>query len=74
MAAGSTASGGAIDIAAGRFMQANGALDTSFGGDGKVATRIEDDADADAVALEDDGKIVAVGNADQFAIARVLGG
>lgn len=41
---------------------ANGSIDRSFGGDGKVTTRVTDDGDAVmAMALQLDGKIVAVG-------------
>jgi uncharacterized delta-60 repeat protein len=51
----------------------NGSLDISFSGDGKQETGFEGDfAEATAVALQTDGKIVAVGSAccDTFALAR----
>jgi uncharacterized delta-60 repeat protein len=52
----------------------DGTLDASFGGDGKVTTRFRGSgATARAVAVQDNGKIVAVGDADsfgRFAIAR----
>jgi uncharacterized delta-60 repeat protein len=41
---------------------ANGTLDTTFSGDGKQTTQFGDDAGAAGVALQDDGKIVAVGD------------
>jgi uncharacterized delta-60 repeat protein len=40
---------------------ANGTLDTSFGGDGKVTTAVIDYSQAVAVAIQSDGKIVAAG-------------
>jgi uncharacterized delta-60 repeat protein len=48
----------------------NGSLDPSFGGDGKVATSFADEANA--LALQPDGKLVAAGSADRdaFALAR----
>jgi uncharacterized delta-60 repeat protein len=57
---------------------ANGSLDTTFDGDGKVVTSISDRSDfAYEVALQADGKIVAAGDAenapsvnDMFALAR----
>ncbi len=55
---------------------ANGSLDPSFSGDGKQLTNFGGDAVARGVALQGDGKIVAVGKAitgepaDQFAVAR----
>jgi uncharacterized delta-60 repeat protein len=53
----------------------DGSLDTAFGGDGRVITRIGSDALALAVAIQPDGKIVAAGNAwanghNRFALAR----
>jgi uncharacterized delta-60 repeat protein len=49
-----------------------GRLDPTFGGDGVVTTDFTDQGDfAAGVALQDDGKIVAVGRADDsFAVAR----
>src|SRR5947199_278994 len=49
-----------------------GALDTTFGGDGKVTTRfIAGPAGAEGVAIQANGKIVAAGSAGQkFALAR----
>jgi uncharacterized delta-60 repeat protein len=49
-----------------------GRLDPTFGGDGVVTTDFTDQGDfAAGVALQDDGKIVAVGRADSaFAVAR----
>lgn len=55
---------------------ADGDLDTSFGGDGKVTTRFPIGAYARAVAIQPDGKIVAAGAAagasemGEFALAR----
>jgi uncharacterized delta-60 repeat protein len=72
------------DFALARF-NADGTLDTSFGGgDGKVTTDFGDFGDEDwanALALQPDGKIVAVGNTffggvtaneSDFAVARYL--
>jgi uncharacterized delta-60 repeat protein len=65
--------------AGGRFALAryiaDGTLDSSFNGDGKVTTNFTSGADwANAVAIQDDGKIVAVGRASggggRFALAR----
>jgi uncharacterized delta-60 repeat protein len=52
--------------------RANGALDSGFGGDGKVKTRFRaGGALAMGVAIQADGKIVAAGEVkDRFAIAR----
>jgi uncharacterized delta-60 repeat protein len=56
---------------------ANGALDQSFSGDGKLITYIGDGADATAVMIQPDGKIVLTGSAHNattgqtnFALAR----
>jgi uncharacterized delta-60 repeat protein len=53
--------------------EADGDLDPSFSDDGKVITRFTEGWDeAQAVALQEDGKIVAAGTANQhrFAVAR----
>lgn len=55
--------------------EADGSLDTSFGTGGIVSTAILDDARANAVAIQPDGKIVAAGQACRsgpcvFALAR----
>jgi uncharacterized delta-60 repeat protein len=56
-----TAGGGRFALA--RY-RANGALDTSFGGDGRVTTTFfAGDATAAAVAIQDDGRIVVAGSA-----------
>jgi uncharacterized delta-60 repeat protein len=61
-----------------RYMP-DGKLDASFGGDGKVTTNFAAErggkAEADAVALQDDGRIVMAGqsegeNVSKFAVAR----
>jgi uncharacterized delta-60 repeat protein len=59
----------------------DGAADTTFGGDGRVYTGFTRPASAyaNAVAIQADGKIVAVGRATwhqgwKFALARYLGG
>jgi uncharacterized delta-60 repeat protein len=50
---------------------ANGALDRTFDGDGKVTTDFGGNDGASDVAVQRDGKIVAVGRASQdFALAR----
>jgi uncharacterized delta-60 repeat protein len=71
---------GGVGGAGGRFALArydrNGALDATFGGDGKVTTNFSAEEDvASAVALQTDGKIVAAGKGrgDRFAVARYLG-
>jgi uncharacterized delta-60 repeat protein len=57
--------------------RANGSPDTSFGGDGRVTTTFSaGNASADAVAIQDDGRIVVAGSAGgrfgggMFALAR----
>jgi uncharacterized delta-60 repeat protein len=70
-------SGGDGDFAVARY-KANGSLDGSFSGDGKQTTDVGGtnfDDRATGVALQGDGKIVAVGQADnaggsEFALAR----
>jgi uncharacterized delta-60 repeat protein len=55
---------------------ADGSLDTSFNGSGKVTTAANgDDGQCEAIALQNDGKIVAAGSAltvttSQFAVVR----
>jgi uncharacterized delta-60 repeat protein len=55
--------------------EVNGALDTTFSGDGEVTTNFTPGFDeADGVAIQGNGKIVAVGGAGgRFALARYLG-
>ena len=72
------ATGGATseDFALGRY-NSNGTLDSSFSADGRRRTNFGGiiDEEARGVALQGDGKIVAVGAGfDQFALARYLGG
>jgi uncharacterized delta-60 repeat protein len=67
--------GGSIGIDSGFGLaryNPDGSLDTSFSGDGMQRTAIGDDAQANGVALQGDGKIVAAGAAgfDHFALAR----
>jgi uncharacterized delta-60 repeat protein len=73
IAVGGTGSTGPSDFALARYSP-NGSLDTSFSGDGKQTTDFGSANDgARAVALQADGKIVAVGSAgafDLFALAR----
>jgi uncharacterized delta-60 repeat protein len=57
----------------------DGALDTGFGGDGKVTTNLTDRADfAWDVSLQGDGKIVVAGGAGgaggRFGVVRYMGG
>ena len=67
--------GTGIDFALARY-NPNGTLDTSFSGDGKQTTDFGGVGQvANAVAVQDDGKIVVVGDAgpmfsDDFALAR----
>jgi len=54
---------------------ADGSLDTSFDGDGKVTTLIGTSAEANSVAIQSDGKIVAAGTSitqsnNYFAVVR----
>ena len=64
--------GGGDDFALARY-NPNGSLDTSFSGDGKQTTDFGGFNEANGVALQGDGKIVAVGRGganDDFALAR----
>lgn len=59
-------------IAAARFLT-NGALDDTFSGDGKVTTSFPGHAEANAVALQPDGKIVVAGtDGPHFVLVRYL--
>ena len=67
---------GHTDFALARYLP-NGTLDTTFGDNGRVTTAFEDHSTAVAVALQLDGKIVAIGEANNlstgnrdFALAR----
>ncbi len=82
VAAGRGAGGGGYAFSLARY-NANGVLDTGFSGDGKQTTDFgftNQVGGASGVALQGDGKIVAVGvgsgptQTDDFAIARYLGG
>ena len=72
--------GGASDDFALARYNPNGSLDTSFSGDGKQTTDFGGSDQANGVALQGDGKIVAVGvglgtdGTNDFALARYLGG
>jgi uncharacterized delta-60 repeat protein len=72
--AGESFSGTDTDFALARY-GADGTLDPSFGGDGKVTTDFGSDEVANAFALQPDGKIVVAGSRDagpgrDFALAR----
>ena len=70
------AGGGATgqDFALARY-NPNGSLDASFSGDGRKRTSFGAFDSANGVALQGDGRIVAVGNGNgEFALARYLGG
>ncbi len=75
VAAGGTSSGGSQDFALARYTS-NGALDTTFGTAGKVTTDFGGGYDqAYSIAIQPDGKIVAVGWTDKdgpldFALVR----
>jgi len=75
VAAGSTFNGTNNDFALIRY-NADGSLDTSFDGDGKVATNFGNSHDSvNAVAIQSDGRIIAVGESGMsseydFAVAR----
>ncbi len=82
VAVGRGAGGGNWAFALARY-NPNGSLDTSFSGDGKQTTAfgfVNQIGGASGVALQGDGKIVAVGIGqspnltDDFALARYLGG
>ena len=69
---------GCARFALSRYNPAHGGLDRSFGGDGRVVTRMTHNAAVDDLAVQADRKIVAAGNAyvnhrDRFALARYLG-
>ena len=72
------AEGSRPDFAIARY-NPNGSLDPSFSGDGTQTTDVGDGR-ANGVALQGDGKIVAVGTGrgptlgDDFALVRYLGG
>ncbi len=75
--AGYTSNGTAEDFGLVRY-RTDGTLDTSFSGDGKLATNFGGDESASGLAIQTDGKIVAVGNTrtstgvSDFAIARYM--
>ena len=74
VAAGGSASGKHFALA--RY-RTNGALDTTFGGDGRVVTRMTEGTDfVTAVAIQDDQKIVAAGRVSgsggRYGLARYL--
>jgi uncharacterized delta-60 repeat protein len=70
---------GVDDFALTRY-NANGSLDTSFSGDGKQTTDFGGNDGANDVAIQPDGRIVAVGSGlgtdgtSDFALSRYLGG
>ena len=69
VAAGSaTHDSGALLFALARY-KGDGALDPTFDGDGKVTTMVASDDEARGVAIQRDGKIVAVGLACKLCIA-----
>jgi uncharacterized delta-60 repeat protein len=76
--AGEMFSGGKLRFALARYTP-DGALDPTFGGDGRVTTAFAEDAHAAGVAIQSDGKIVTAGTVSQvfpqgkFAVARYLG-
>jgi uncharacterized delta-60 repeat protein len=68
--------GGRLKFALARY-RPSGELDPTFGGDGRVTTGFAGDASAHGVAIQGDGKIVAVGSFGpsgerKFALARYL--
>ena len=70
------ACGNTGDFALARY-NPNGTLDPSFSGDGKQTTNFAVHDRANGVALQANGKIVAVGSGGpggDFALARYLGG
>ena len=71
IAVGSTGAAASSDFALARY-NADGSLDTNFSGDGKQTTGFAGFDAANGVAIQADGKIVAVGSAgaEGFALAR----
>lgn len=75
LAAGSTFNGYDLDIAIARY-STDGSLDTSFGNDGKLRSSLNSgDEEITAIAVQDDGKIVAGGytvidGSREFALVR----
>ena len=68
--AGSSFNGTNTDFAVVRY-NANGTLDTTFNGTGKVTTAVGDDDSAQGVAVQPDGKIVVAGSSSsKFALVR----
>jgi uncharacterized delta-60 repeat protein len=79
VAAGFAGEAGAREFALVRY-NANGSLDTSFDADGKVTTKFGITDEANALALQPDGKLVAAGHATpgpssltDVALARYIG-
>ncbi len=65
---------GTYDLALTRY-NVDGSLDTSFDGDGKVLTSVNNDDTGHAIALQTDGKIVVAGVSDgNFTLARYHSG
>jgi uncharacterized delta-60 repeat protein len=50
----------------------DGTLDDTFGGDGKVTTRIGEGANGDSVAIQSDGKIVVAGTMQKPGFGQVM--
>jgi uncharacterized delta-60 repeat protein len=73
------AGSGAGDFAVARYNPSDGSLDTGFSGDGKQTADFGGSDQANGVALQGDGNIVAVGvgfgtdRTNDFALARYLG-
>lgn len=63
------AGGAGVDFALARY-NTDGTLDTTFSTNGKVTTAFTDGSFANAVAIQSDGKIIAAGGAQGFALAR----
>ncbi|GAA2230375.1 hypothetical protein GCM10010104_24650 [Streptomyces indiaensis] len=63
---------GNLDFAVARY-NSDGSLDATFGTGGKVTTDFGGDSGASGVALQTDGKIIAVGSNGDFALARYQG-
>ena len=66
---GANATGTQTDFAVARY-NANGTLDTTFSGDGKATLDFGSVDEAWAVAIDNNGKIVVVGDSEDFAVAR----
>jgi len=64
----------------GKRVNVSGTLDTAFGGSGTLTTTIQGNEDAEALLIQPDGKLIAVGSSEnnstgvtEVFLARYLG-